>query len=416
MVDVEAPRQVGTPPEEVKTVIEKTIGYILKNGQAFEDKLKKEEDTKDKFHFLQEDDKYHRYYKWRIEQEQRGTHTSSLHNGKETESKNLGEEIKKDEVEHMTLPFLIKVPPISSLDLNVIKLTALFVARNGRLYIEKLYKHENARHLKAQFEFLSDKHSLHSLFMKYVEQYRTLLELLFDEKVRSKEGNDIRERIHRPDALLNRSMMRAEYEKQHKRTKLNEKKDKEERNQHYASIDWQDFAFAAVIDFDAVDEVRELPPPITRTSLIHRSLETKHSGKELEHIIETHPAERKQNESEIEGLQFKAPKGMKIKAAGESRLKNRTSSVNAGTQRTIRCPLTGDLIPEQKFDEHLKVLLRDPRYKEEQENYLKKNFKYASNLTSEQVYDNIKRLAKKRGTIVATESKEKRLPQIGPRE
>lgn len=55
------------------------------------------------------------------------------------------------------------------------------------------------------------------------------------------------------------------------------------------------------------------------------------------------------------------------------------------------------MIPELKFDNHLKTLLRDPRYKQEQDNFIRKNFSYASNLTTDQVYENIKRLVRKRG-------------------
>lgn len=81
----------------------------------------------------------------------------------------------------------------------------------------------------------------------------------------------------------------------------------------------------------------------------------------------------------------------------------------------IKCPITGKFIPELQFDNHLKVLLRDPRYKEQQDNFVRKNFTYSSNLTTDEVYDNIKRLARKReGTQDGEEPISKKPNQIGP--
>ena len=50
----------------------------------------------------------------------------------------------------------------------------------------------------------------------------------------------------------------------------------------------------------------------------------------------------------------------------------------------------------------------------EQENYIRKNFSYASNITTDQVYENIKRFVKKRANVEDENPKEKRkLSYIG---
>lgn len=53
-------------------------------------------------------------------------------------------------------------------------------------------------------------------------------------------------------------------------------------------------------------------------------------------------------------------------------------------------------------------MLRDPRYKKEQENYIRKNFSYASNITTDQVYENIKRFVKKRANVEDENPKKKK--------
>ena len=51
---------------------------------------------------------------------------------------------------------------------------------------------------------------------------------------------------------------------------------------------------------------------------------------------------------------------MKIKAAGTSRLKKSLeANTSTTTTNTIKCPITGKLIPENEFDTHIKTLLRD---------------------------------------------------------
>ena len=99
---------------------------------------------------------------------------------------------------------------------------------------------------------------------------------------------------------------------------------------------------------------------------------------------------------------------MKIKAAGTSRLKKSLeANTSMTTTNTIKCPITGKLIPENEFDTHIKpcYVIQDIK---EQENYIRKNFSYASNITTDQVYENIKRFVKKRANVEDENQKEKK--------
>lgn len=64
--------------------------------------------------------------------------------------------------------FIADPPSISAFDLDVVKLTAQFVARNGRQFLTQLMQKEQRNY---QFDFLRPQHSLFNYFTKLVEQY-----------------------------------------------------------------------------------------------------------------------------------------------------------------------------------------------------------------------------------------------------
>lgn len=377
--------QVKVPPPELKQTIDKTVKYVIKNDRkSFETRLK--DNNKDgKFDFLNQGNEYYDYYIWKVESENKPI-----------------EKLEKSipEVKNLDPPtplnFITSMPTISKLDLDIIKVTALFVAKNGLGYIPKLIKHQKSRGNQAQYEFTNKNHSFNKIFHQYIDQYTSILQLL-DGK------NDLLlKKIEHPENLLKNCLHRAEYEKLHKQQVNASKQLIKEKQLFYASIDWQDFSIIGKIEFDAIDQVQELPLPLSREELLYRSLE----AKQQEIVPQAKQVEKLQVNEKSPSPSIQTVKGMKIKSAGASRLKKSNNSNNIAP--TIKCPITGDLIEELKFDQHLKNLLRDPRYKQQQENFMKKNFLYSSNLTTDQVYENIKRLVKKR-TIDSLQASNKRL-------
>ncbi|ODV81739.1 uncharacterized protein CANTADRAFT_45761 [Suhomyces tanzawaensis NRRL Y-17324] len=395
------PANITLPSDEARITIDKTVGYILKNGTGFEQRLK--DNNKDhKFDFLEEGNQFNEYFKWKI-----GRHEQSQQKAP-TASSSEDTPI----IAAAPLQFKTKFPrAVSNLDCDIIKLTAMFVARNGEGYLTKLIHHQHKLGNKAQFEFTKSSHSLYQLFRQYVTQYRAILRYLSEEEALSIDE----------DVILN-AYKRAQYIGLHTEKKKKERKNKEDIQKHYASIDWQDFALVAKVEFDAIDEVQELAVPLSRQDLVNRSLEAKRKEVEMfmaAPIKEQEPPIEPETELQDQPSIPKAEttqhmpviKGMKIRAAGESRLRK---AVPGTSENTIKCPITGNDIPELQFDTHLKVLLRNPRYKEEQDNFMRKNFKYESNLTTDQVYENIKRFVRKRQVPEDADEKiEKRL-KIGP--
>jgi splicing factor 3A subunit 1 len=64
-------------------------------------------------------------------------------------------------------------PTISAQDLDIIKLTAQFVARNGSAFLQQLMQREARNY---QFDFLKPTHMMFNYFTKLTEQYRKVRE------------------------------------------------------------------------------------------------------------------------------------------------------------------------------------------------------------------------------------------------
>lgn len=404
------------PPQDIKATIEKTVQYVKKNGSSFEQKLL-QNDPEGKFSFVNNSDKYYEYYK------------TLLEGGNEAKNGIIVPPTESTEAPKTPLQFLFitDLPPISTYDLNVIKLTAQYSAINSPKHTEALHKYMDKKGNRSQFAFLNRGHSLHSVFQSYHKQYMAILDASKQkETAATKHINELMNVT--PQTMFQKAYDRSVYEKKHKIEKRAKESEIRNAQLHYALIDWQDFTFVAKVNFDAVDEVSELAVPLLREDVVYRALLAKSKEIQLEvSEVKRHEAqnevERDGNEKLMDAEKIEngaektenvnpVPKGMKIRAAGESRLKRKNKE---GDERLIQCPITGQMIPELKFDHHLKVLLRDPRYKEQQDNFVKKNFSYSSNLTTDQVYENIKRLVKKRGLSEEEEEHTKRV-DIGPRQ
>ena len=68
--------------------------------------------------------------------------------------------------------FISDPPSISAFDLDVVKLTAQFVARNGRQFLTSLMQKEQRNY---QFDFLRPQHALFQYFTRLLEQYTKVL-------------------------------------------------------------------------------------------------------------------------------------------------------------------------------------------------------------------------------------------------
>ncbi|VEU23064.1 DEKNAAC104141 [Brettanomyces naardenensis] len=408
------------PPPDVRTMIEKTAGYVARNGTSFEQRIKAKEASNTKFQFLLDNDPYNGYYRQVLEQIKGGSWKKDEKNQQqELQDRSSGNGVVETSETDEPLsepPLLEYLPPeeygrrIAGVDLGIIKVVAQFVAVNGESFIEKLRGFcRKDRVLATQLEFLNESHSMHEAYEYYLDCYMKII----------KNRKEILGRLKKFDQreFLNRCFGRAEYDKKKTMDRTRKEEQIKKEKIEYASIDWQDFSVVETVEFTDLDDVAELSVPLNRNELEYRSLVQKKAsslieeappdyeeGMKIERKVER-KVEREQKKEQVkEQVQehiiprYPVPKGVKIRSAGESRLKRRHDQEQYDPvtgEKLLRCPLTGRLIAESKFGQHISILLRDPKYKEEKARYEAK-FKYGSNISGDQIYENIKSLVEEK--------------------
>lgn len=186
---------------------------------------------------------------------------------------------------------------------DIIKLTALFVARSGRRFQTDLAQREAANY---QFEFLQPSHSLFPFFNRLVEQYtkvlipdaarlaRLDLHAGFDEEGRPDPLADEAERraVGRRQ-VLKEVDNRVQWEKWDSEQRQKQEDEAERMRIAFQEIDWQDFVVVSTVEFTEADDMIELPPPRSLREVQNMSLREKRravmvsEGKEAELDEET---------------------------------------------------------------------------------------------------------------------------------
>jgi splicing factor 3A subunit 1 len=171
---------------------------------AFEERIRDKELHNPKFCFLNPNDPYHKYYQLQIKTWKEGKQNGA--SGSATtgpQSATIGPQSAttgpqsattgpqsatgpqppplshQAPVIEKTIPlpppaneFLTESPSLSKQDIDILKLTAQFVARNGTKFMAALSQRE---HKNYQFDFLRPSHNLYPYFTKLVEQYTRIL-------------------------------------------------------------------------------------------------------------------------------------------------------------------------------------------------------------------------------------------------
>ncbi|PBP28562.1 Surp module family protein [Diplocarpon rosae] len=272
--EIKAPPGVVLPPREIKAILEKTAGYVARNGNVFEDRIREKEKHNPKFSFLSPNDSYNAYYLWRLSEikEGRGTAVAA---GRAGEAQ--AETVKpQGPPEPPEFHFSARMPNISAQDLEVVKLTALFVAKNGRQFMTTLSQRETGNY---QFDFLRPNHTLHSFFQRLIDQYTVLLRAggmdgdggkLQKERIKELQAN-ADDKFH----VLGRAKQRAEWFKFQDEQKAKKEEEAEKERTSYQQIDWHDFVVVETVVFTEADDQAHLPPPTALSDLQFASLDQK---------------------------------------------------------------------------------------------------------------------------------------------
>jgi splicing factor 3A subunit 1 len=227
-----------------------------------------------KFSFLSNNDAYNAYYLWRLSEikEGRGTAVAAGRAGEAPPE----EQKPNGPPEPPEFHFSARMPNISAQDLEVVRLTALFVAKNGRSFMTNLSRKEAGNY---QFDFLRPNHSLHNFFQRLIDQYTALLRAggmdgeggkLQQERIKELQAN-VDDKFH----VLGRAKQRAEWFKYQDQEKQKKEEEAEKEKMTYAQIDWHDFVVVETVVFTEADDQTNLPPPTSLSDLQFASLDQK---------------------------------------------------------------------------------------------------------------------------------------------
>ncbi|PGH10593.1 hypothetical protein AJ79_05416 [Helicocarpus griseus UAMH5409] len=268
------PEGIVLPPKDIRTIIEKTAGFVARNGPVFEDRVREKERTNPKFSFLNPSDAYAGFYSWRLSEIKAGRGTA-VSAGRAGEPVAVAEPEKpKGPAQPPEFHYSARMPNINALDLEVVKLTALFVAKRGKSFMTALSQRETRNF---QFDFLRPQHSLYQFFTRLVDQYTSLLQVDESDGPNSTKRrlaeleHNVKDKYH----ILDRAKQRAEWVKFQEQQKQKKEEQDEQERIAYAQIDWHDFVVVETVLFTEADDQAELPPPTSLNDLQTASLEQK---------------------------------------------------------------------------------------------------------------------------------------------
>lgn len=403
------------PPPEVRNIVDKTASFVARNGPEFESRIRENEVNNPKFNFLNPQDPYHAYYQHKVKdfREGKGQEPAAP---KGPQSMFFAPQQKLQEQVKIMETIIPKDPPpeyefitdpacISAFDLDVVKLTAQFVARNGRQFLTNLMNREQRNY---QFDFLRPQHSLFTYFTKLVEQYTKILIPPKDQLAK------LRKEAENSKAILEQVKYRVEWAKFQERERQKEEELKERERIAYASIDWHDFVVVETVDFQP-NETGNLPPPTTPEEVGARviaqerfqqgivnseavEMEVASSDEEDEEADHVHGIVQAQDDTQIQDMEeesddegntpraasppvappppppppSEAPQPPPLPPAPDQVIIKKDYDPKAPRQldnepvpdKFLISPITGEKIPADKIQEHMRIGLLDPTWVE----------------------------------------------------
>ena len=388
--------------------------------------------------------------------------------------------------------FSARMPIINAQDLEVVKLTALFVAKRGKSFVTALSQRE-ARNF--QFDFLRPQHSLYQFFTRLVDQYTILLrpEGVDEATTEQKRLAELEKNTTNKYHVLERAKQRAEWVKFQEQQKQKKEEEDEKERISYAQIDWHDFVVVETVLFTETDDQAELPPPTSLTDLQSASLEQKamlslnplrieeamptdqdtpvyynaypvqpeptptsqpsiptpqpELPHPMDHTIAPQaqapavpiPAADEEDQRIRERMEARDQAAVAQAAAkagpGQQPMRIRSDYVPRAQARRLQtatatalCPNCNQQIPVAELEQHMRIELLDPRWKEQRAKAESRSA--TTNLSTADVVNNLKRLASQRsdvfdstvvegapatsGTDADEEARRKRLAMAGP--
>jgi splicing factor 3A subunit 1 len=216
-------------------IIDKTAEFVSKHGPAFEAQLHNEEIQKNKnpkFTFLLPTDALHPYFRYKVAELKPIPPAGTPMELQSTNQQPVTTRVVEEKPQKRTLQYLVsksrldvepkETPPplfaidvptiLTAVDLDIMKLAAQFVARNGKSFHAGLITRE---HKNPQFDFLQPQSPFNPIFNSLVESYTKCM-LPPRGIVETLEGEQDKRQI------LDRILQHAEWEKVQNRSKKTE--------------------------------------------------------------------------------------------------------------------------------------------------------------------------------------------------
>ncbi|PIL23798.1 hypothetical protein GSI_13549 [Ganoderma sinense ZZ0214-1] len=435
------------PPPEIKSVIDRTATFVARsaNPPQFEEKIRENQRQDPKFAFLNQADPYHAYYRHRMDKVVRGEVEEGVapKEGEKVEEKPEEPVVPLDLGEEPPVPeFILNIPNVTAIDLDTIKLTALFTARRGRPFLSALSAREGRNY---QFDFLRPTHSLFGYFNRLVEQYSKVLlpskDTLSQLKERTHDGARWKD--------LEVARKRARWEQVKREQDKKREDDKEAERVAFAEIDWHDYAIVQTIEFTAADATSELPPPMSVQEVENMTLAQKRMAAMIMETtvedVEAHRARqaaaeaeaaaaaredddavmeesddeddetkerrrRDEEERQMEIERAKAIQASSLDVGGP--MKIRTDYVpklsKKGGEKLTTCTICGQQIPVDELQEHMRIELLDPKWKSQRDALEARKAQASELLRGANVVSSLKNLARTRVDIFGAEADEEK--------
>ncbi|KAI3964107.1 hypothetical protein MKW92_043387 [Papaver armeniacum] len=426
------------PPPDIRTIVDKTAHFVAKNGPDFEKRIIANNAGNAKFNFLNGFDPYNAYYQHRLSEfraQNDLTPQADDSSGQEVvpSADSAGDanelaETKPDPSAQFKPVRKVLVPPepetytvrlpegITGEELDIIKLTAQFVARNGKSFLTGLTSREINNH---QFHFLKPTHSMFMFFTALADAYSKVL--MPPKGLTEKLRNSVVDMT----TVLERCLHRLEWERSQEQARLKAEDEIEQERMQMAMIDWHDFVVVEAIDF-VDDEDEDLPPPMTLEEVIRRSKITSMD----EDVVPVEPGKEADMEMDEEEVKL-VEEGMRAASMDDNDDEKKRENKSAASEepeapmrivknwkrpeeripaerdptKFVVSPITGELIPISEMAEHMRISLIDPKYKEQKERMMAK-IRETTLAQDDEISRNIVGLARTRPDIFGTTEEE----------
>ncbi|KAM3136925.1 hypothetical protein pb186bvf_011010 [Paramecium bursaria] len=376
----------------IKEYADKTAEYVAKNGSTFEDLVMQKELSNPSFCFLRRDDQYRPYYETKITEFARGLVATVQDDDDQTQKPAPKVEAPKK---------VFKAPPpdqytveqprnLSALDLDVIKHTAIFVAKNGKKFLIALTEREK---MNPQYDFLKPTHDLFQFFSNLVDAYTKCL------NPKKEDLDRIQLNIQDKAQILQRCQEKYEYEIYQKEERDRKQQQDEDERQQMAMIDWNDFVIAETIDFNEDERIDRTYEKQTQRfdKMDFKAQEqqlprapTGQFGQIEQRIITPQP----QKQVITIGSTIQKPTNQENVTLIKDYVR---PTMNTDTV-LIKCEICNKSFAKNQINEHIQLELQDPRYQEIRKEVQDKS----KNTTTQQgnmIWEHLTQLKRKRPDI-----------------